>query len=103
MARRKSGRSEAEVSRLLDGYERSELRRREYCAEAGIPVTSFDYYRRRRAQSGSMRLAPVEIVGASPSAGAGFTLVLSNGRRIESGWNFTNADLARLVWVAEQS
>ncbi len=30
-----------------------------------------------------------------------FVLVLSNGRRIESGWQFHDADLARLIRVAE--
>jgi hypothetical protein len=30
-----------------------------------------------------------------------FVLVLSNGRRIESGWQFQDADLARLIRVAE--
>jgi hypothetical protein len=30
-----------------------------------------------------------------------FVLVLSNGRRIESGWQFPDADLARLIRVAE--
>jgi hypothetical protein len=30
-----------------------------------------------------------------------FVLVLSNGRRIESGWQFPDGDLARLIRVAE--
>jgi hypothetical protein len=32
---------------------------------------------------------------------AGFTLVLANGRRIESSWSFTEADLQRLIRAAE--
>ncbi len=101
MARTRTGLSEAELTRLLDGYERSELTRREYCAEAGIPVTTFDYYRRRRAQRRTVPLLPVQIVESIESAG--FTLVLSNGRRIESGWNFPQEKLARLLRVAEQA
>ena len=31
----------------------------------------------------------------------GFALVLANGRRIESSWKFGEADLARLIRVAE--
>ena len=31
----------------------------------------------------------------------GFRIVLRNGRRIESGWQFQDADLARLIRVAE--
>jgi hypothetical protein len=32
---------------------------------------------------------------------AGFTLVLGNGRRIESSWSFAEADLARLIRAVE--
>jgi hypothetical protein len=32
---------------------------------------------------------------------ASFALVLRNGRRIESGWNFRDTDLARLIRIAE--
>ena len=32
---------------------------------------------------------------------ANFALVLRNGRRIESGWHFRDADLARLIRVGE--
>ena len=35
--------------------------------------------------------------------GVGFTLVLANGRRIESGWAFGEAELERLIRVAEAS
>ena len=31
----------------------------------------------------------------------GFALVLANGRRIESAWSFAEADLQRLIRVAE--
>ena len=33
----------------------------------------------------------------------GFVLVLGNGRRIESGWRFEEAELARLIHVAESA
>ena len=32
---------------------------------------------------------------------AGFALVLANGRRIESWWSFVEADLEKLIRVAE--
>ena len=38
---------------------------------------------------------------APAEAPASFALVLRNGRRIESGWNFREADLARVIRVAE--
>jgi hypothetical protein len=33
----------------------------------------------------------------------GFVLTLANGRRIESGWEFSDGDLARLIRVAESA
>jgi hypothetical protein len=38
---------------------------------------------------------------AAPEPAAGFALVLGNGRRIESGWRFGDAELARLIRIAE--
>jgi hypothetical protein len=35
------------------------------------------------------------------SQSAAFTLVLRNGRRIQSAWGYRDADLARLIRVAE--
>ncbi len=41
-----------------------------------------------------LEAAPVEVRSV-------FTLMLANGRRIESTWNFSEADLARLIRIAE--
>ena len=38
-----------------------------------------------------------------PEPAAGFVLVLGNGRRIASGWGFGDAELARLIRVAESA
>lgn len=95
------GLSAAEAARLLSGYDRSELTRREYCEQVGIPVTTLDYYRRRHAKANEESLRPVEIV--NQASGGGFTVALSNGRRIEGGWNFDEHGLARLLRVAEQA
>jgi hypothetical protein len=40
-------------------------------------------------------------VESDAESGAVFTLVLGNGRRIESGWRFGEAELARLIRVVE--
>lgn len=102
MARtRGEGLSTAEAARLLDGYERSGLTRRGYCERMGIPVSTLDYYRRRQTKRRSGSLFPVNVL--RPVGSAGFTLVLSNGRRIESNWDFADEELERLVRVAEQS
>jgi len=95
------GLSAAEATRLLDGFERSNLTRRDYCERAGVPVSTLDYYRRRRALRQSGSLVPVKVL--DPLRSPGFTLVLSNGRRIESSWDFAGEELSRLVRIAEQA
>ena len=47
------------------------------------------------------QLIRVNLESAVAEATAGFALVLGNGRRIESGWRFGEAELARLIRVAE--
>ena len=58
-----------------------------------------DYW--RRAQLRSARLVEVEVGASGPAPG--FTLSLANGRRIESNWSFGEAELARLIRVAESA
>ena len=43
----------------------------------------------------------VEVAIEPQQSGPGFALVLANGRRIESSWRFAEADLLRLIRVAE--
>jgi hypothetical protein len=43
----------------------------------------------------------VKITGQVSGPGSAFVLVLRNGRRIESSWNFRDVDLTRLIRVAE--
>lgn len=103
---RGNGLSAAEAARLIEGYERGNLTRREYCQQAGIPLSTFDYYRRQQARSGQGKTKPSPLVGVKVVEAArsqGFALVLSNGRRIESDWGFGSEELTRLVWVAEQA
>jgi hypothetical protein len=40
-------------------------------------------------------------LGSPAEPERGFVLVLGNGRRIESGWKFGEAELARLIRIAE--
>jgi hypothetical protein len=89
-------RSKQEIRGVVDGFAKSEMTRREYCEKHNIPITTFDYW--RRAQKRKPRLVEVAIE-TQPSAG--FALVLANGRRIESSWNFAEAELLRLIRAAE--
>jgi hypothetical protein len=105
--RSESSRSAKETAQLVAEYEQSGLTRREYCERHGIPLTTFDYYRRRaRAEPrSSPRLVPVRIATpeAMVAAAGGFTLVLVNGRRIEGNWGFAEDALVRLLRVAERA
>ena len=90
MQKKRSG----EERRMVEEYERSGLTRREYCAQAGIPMTTLDAWRR-------VRLVRVKV--AAGEATGGFLLHLANGRRIESKWDFGEAELMRLIRVAESA
>lgn len=54
----KERRSASEVKKILQGYEESGLTRRQYCAQIGIPVTTFDYYRTRWQGGGKQAEVP---------------------------------------------
>ncbi len=96
-------RTSKDTQDILTAYQRSGLTRRQFCEQAGIPLTTLDYYQRRHAklrQPGS--LLPVTILSRAASESSGFTLVLRNGRRIETRWDFPESALLRLVNTLEQ-
>jgi hypothetical protein len=99
----KARRSEAEIAALVAGYERSGLTRREYCERAGLALTTLDYYRQKRIQRQSPRLVAVRVTPAGTKAAQGMALVLGNGRRVEISGEIVEAELAKLVRVAEQA
>lgn len=98
---RRRGLSAAEAARLVEGYQQCGLTRRNYSQQKGISVATLDYYRRRQTIRPAAPLLPVKVLESARSTG--FTLVLGNGRRIESNWNFAEEELARLVRVVEQA
>jgi hypothetical protein len=91
-------RSKEEICRLVEGFAKSGMTRREYCAKHGMAITTLDYWRRAHRQQ-KPRLMEVEVEAARPLTG--FVLMLANGRQIESSWSFTEADLKKLIRVAE--
>ena len=91
-------RSKEEILKIAEGFAKSGMTRREYCAEHGATMTTLDYWRRAHRKQ-KPTLVPVAIEEARPLTG--FVLVLANGRRIESSWNFIAADLEKLIRVAE--
>jgi hypothetical protein len=91
-------RSKEEIRGIVEGFAKSGMTRRAYCAKHGVAMTTLDYWRRARRQQ-KPRLVPVAVEEAQPVAG--FALVLNNGRRIESSWSFAETDLQRLIRAAE--
>lgn len=89
----------AEMKRVVEEYAKSGLRRREFCERRGIALATFDYWRRELAAK--PKLVKVEV--AAHESSAHFTLALTNGRRIESSWQFGEAELARLIRIAESA
>jgi transposase-like protein len=91
-------RSKEEIRRIVEGFIKSGMTRREYCAKYGVAMTTLDYWRRAHRQQ-KPRLVELAIEEAHESTG--FALVLANGRRIESAWSFVETDLEKLIRVAE--
>ena len=90
-------RSKQEIRRIVEGFASSGKTRREYCAEHGISISTLDYWRRKHNPKPKL----VEVAIEPQQTGPGFALVLANGRRIESSWKFTEADLLRVIRAAE--
>jgi hypothetical protein len=93
------GKTKEQVRRTVEEFTSSGLTRREFCGRRGIPITTLDYW--RRAERRKPRL--VEVSVAAGEAPSGFTLGLANGRRIESSWGFADAELTRLIRIAESA
>ena len=115
-------RSRAEAEQLLDAFESSGLRRREFCQQHGVAVGTLDVWRKRRRQERgtyagkrlgagkvhhvgkevaiSGRLVAVEIAGR-PSSGK-LTVVLPRGQRVEVFEGFDAATLERLLGVLDR-
>jgi hypothetical protein len=92
-------RTAQEIEELLEGYRVSEMTRVAYCQQEGIALSTLSRYLR---QSSGRRQGLVRVkLDAAMEPPPSFVLVLRNGRWIESGWQFQDADLARLIRVAE--
>jgi len=86
-----------DMRRTIEAFRESGLTRREFCGRHDMALTTLDYW--LGAQSRPARLVKVKVAASEPAPG--FTLSLANGRRIESGWSFSEAGLSRLIRVAE--
>jgi hypothetical protein len=114
-------RSRTEVEQLVDAFESSGLRRREFCQKHDVAVGTLDFWRKRRrqergevarhqlgarkvharAEMGSDgRLVAVELAGTATIGR--LAVVLTRGRRVEVSEGFDGATLERLLAVLEQ-
>lgn len=85
--KRRSRRSESEIRDLVDGYEKGNQSRADYCAAKGLAPSTLDYYR-RRFRSGAASLVEIDLQSSEPAieSSRAVTVVLRNGRRVEIGW-----------------
>ena len=84
--------------RVVAHYEQSGLSRRDYCAEHRLSVNTLDNWR-RKVRATTKKFVRVELTPA-PSRSR-LTLVLTNGRRIETEAGFDEGELTRLIGAAE--
>ena len=110
------------MEQLVDAFESSGLRRREFCQKHDVAVGTLDFWRKRRrqergevaghrrgarkvharAEMGSDgRLVAVELAGTATSGR--LAVVLPRGRRVEVSEGFDAATLERLLAVLEQA
>jgi hypothetical protein len=90
--RQRGRRTEAEIRQLVAGYESGNQTRVDYCADRGLTVGALDFYRRKVRRS-ETKLVAVDVTGTwSRTASGAVSVVLANGRRVESAW----CDLLRL-------
>ena len=71
-------------------YQASGQTRAEFCREQGLALTTLDYYVRREAYPSQQNLVSVRMIqeDSPPKLGSGFTLVFSNGLRLEMASDF---------------
>ena len=105
-------RTAEEAARLVAEYEAGQWSKPEFCRTHGLATSTLDAYRSGRRlgltkpKSSPPRWVAVEARDARPeprAAGAGLTVVLGKGRRIEVGRGFDAPTLASLLAVLERA
>ena len=85
--------------KILGDYRRSGLSQREFCAQAGIGVSTLQLWQRKRAPSPSSSSGFVEIPNLVPAtrAKAVYRLHLRNGMVVEIGSGFQSEEVSALL------
>ena len=96
-------RSAQEIRQIVEQYTASGLSQREFSEQAGIKLSTLGRYVRRAGRPEVPQQLVRVKVEAPAEPDTGFVLMLGNGRRIASGWEFSDAALARLIRVVEHA
>lgn len=100
MARRRSA---EEIRQVVEQYTASGLSQREFSGQTGIKLSTLGrYVRDERRSDAPQQLVRVKLE-APVEPDTGFVLMLGNGRRIASGWEFSESVLAKLIRVVEHA
>lgn len=96
-------RSAEEIRQVVQQYTASGLSQRDFSQQTGVKLSTLGRYVRREGRSECpQQLVRVKLeVPAEPDTG--FVLMFGNGRRIASGWEFSDTALARLIRVVEHA
>jgi len=94
-------RTSEEIQQLVERFRASGLSQMEYCRQTGMVLSTLGRYL-RRSKTSDQQLVRVKVEEPA-EGGTGFVLMLGNGRRIASGWEFGESELARLIRVAESA
>lgn len=84
--------------RVVADFEKSGLSRRDYCARQRLSVNTLDNWRRKG--KAATKFVRVDVTQPRQHHGR-LTLVLTNGRRIETDAGFDEQELTRLIHAAE--
>jgi len=91
---------------IVAAFRASGKTRTEFCREAGIKVSTFDYYHHRVRAEERNQLVPVELVGysglTSNAAVRTVAVWLRNGRRLEMSWHGDESSMGRMVSLLER-
>lgn len=97
-------RSAEEQRKLVAMYrDRGAMTRSAFCEQHQLNPSTLDFWVRKfRHARPSGRLVAVKLQQAGALSGS-FSLMLANGRRIETNWQFSESDLVRLIRIAESA
>jgi hypothetical protein len=100
MARRRSA---EEVLQVVQQYTASGLSQREFSQQTGLKLSTLGRYVRRVGRSDARQQLLRVKLEAPAEPDTGFVLMLGNGRRIASGWEFSDTALAKLIRIVEHA